>query len=90
MCIRDREVTKAKPRLKTAITNKRIVIDSIGDSIIPFRGTDYDSGSTSVYSYADAYKLRYVYMGSTADAPTVDKAGTLVFALLNDLGFLTN
>ena len=72
------EVTKAKPRLKTAITNKRIVIDSIGDSIIPFRGTDYDSGSTSVYSYADAYKLRYVYMGSTSDAPTVDKAGTLV------------
>ena len=72
------EVTKAKPRLKTSVTNKRIVIDSPGDSVIPFRGKDYDTSTTDVYSYADAYKLRYVYMGSTADAPTVDKAGTLV------------
>ena len=72
------EVTKAKPRLKTAVTNKRIVIDSAGDSVVPFRGKDYDTTSVSVYSYADAYKLRYVYMGSTADAPTVDRNGTLV------------
>ena len=72
------EVTKAKPRLKTAVTNKRIVIDSIGDSVIPFRGKDYDTTTTSIYSYADAYNLRYVYMGSTSDAPTVDKSGNLV------------
>ena len=72
------EVTKAKPRLKTSVTNKRIIIDSVGDSVIPFRGKDYDTTTTTVYSYADAYKLRYVYMGTTADAPTVDKAGTLV------------
>ena len=72
------EVTKAKPRLKTSVTNKRIVIDSPGDSVIPLRGTDYDTTTTTVYSYADVYKLRYVYMGSTADAPTVDKNGTLV------------
>jgi len=72
------EVTKAKPRLKTSVTNKRIVIDSAGDSVIPLRGTDYDTTSVSVYSYADVYKLRYVYMGSTADAPTVDRNGTLV------------
>ena len=72
------EVTKAKPRLKTSITNKRIVIDSIGDSVIPFRGTDYDTTSVNVYSYADAYKLRYVYMGSSTDAPVVDKNGVIV------------
>ena len=72
------EVTKAKPRLKTSIENKRIVIDSIGDSVLPLRGTDYDTTSTNVSSYADVYNLRYVYMGSSSDAPTVDKNGTLV------------
>ncbi len=72
------EVTKAKPRIKTAIVNKRIVIDSVGDRIIPFRGKDYDSDNISVYSYADAYKLRYVYEGTTSSPPTVDRNGTLV------------
>jgi len=72
------EVTKAKPRLKTAIANKRIVIDSIGDKIIPFRGKDYDSEALDVYSFADAYKLRYVYEGSPSEPPTVDRNGNLV------------
>ena len=36
------EVTNAKPRLKTAIKNKRITVTSSGDRVIPFRGTDYD------------------------------------------------
>ena len=72
------EITKAKPRLKTSVTNKRIIIESVNDSVIPFRGKDYDTTTTAVYSYADAYKLRYVYMGTTANAPTVDKTGTLV------------
>ena len=72
------EVTKAKPRLKTSIENKRIVVDSVGDRVIPLRGTDYDTTSTTVSTYADVYNLRYVYMGSASDAPTVDKNGTLV------------
>ena len=72
------EVTKAKPRLKTSIENKRIVIDSVGDRVLPLRGIDYDTSSTTVSTYADVYKLRYVYMGSASDAPTVDKNGTLV------------
>ena len=72
------EVTKAKPRLKTSIENKRIIIDSIGDRVLPLRGTDYDTTSTTVSTYADVYNLRYVYMGSSSDAPTVDKNGTLV------------
>ena len=72
------EVSKAKPRLKTAVVNKRIVIDSIGDNIIPFRGKDYDSENLTVYSYADAYKLRYVYEGTTSAPPTVDRNGNLL------------
>ena len=72
------EVTKAKPRLKTSVANKRIVITSIGDSVIPFRGTDYDTTDVNIFSYADAYKLRYVYMGSSTDAPVVDKNGVIV------------
>ena len=72
------EVTKAKPRLKTAVVNKRIVIDSPGDKIIPFRGNDYDSESLQVYSYADAYKLRYIYEGSSSEPPVVDRNGNLV------------
>ena len=72
------EVSKAKPRLKTAIVNKRIVIDSVGDNIVPFRGKDYDGDSLIVYSYADAYKLRYVYEGTTSTPPTVDRNGNLL------------
>ena len=72
------EVTNAKPRLKTSIENKRVVVDSVGDRVIPIRGTDYDTTATTVSSYADAYKLRYVYMGTSSDAPVVDKNGTLV------------
>ena len=72
------EVSKAKPRLKTSVINKRIVIDSSGDRIIPFRGRDYDSGSLNVASYADAFKLRYVYEGSSSEPPVVDRNGKLV------------
>ena len=72
------EVTKAKPRLKTAVVNKRIVIDSPGDSVIPFRGSDYDTDSLTVYTYADAYNLRYVYEGSPSEPPVVDRNGNLV------------
>ena len=72
------EVTKAKPRLKTSVINKRIVVDSAGDRIIPFRGKDYDSETLTVSSYADAFKLRYVYEGSSSEPPVVDRNGVLV------------
>ena len=72
------EVTKAKPRLKTAKLNTRIVIESPGDRVIPFRGKNYDTQSIETFTYADAFKLRYVYEGSTQDAPTVDASGNLV------------
>ena len=72
------EVSKAKPRLKTANINKRIIIESTGDRVIPFRGRDYDTDSLDVYSYSDAYKLRYVYEGSPTEPPVVDRNGNLV------------
>jgi len=72
------EVTKAKPRLKTANLNKRIIVEALGDKIIPFRGRDYDTESLDVYSYADAFNLRYVYEGSSSTPPVVDKSGNLV------------
>ena len=65
------EVKKAKPRLKTSVVNRRIVVDSAGDRVIPLRGRDYDSEDLSVYSYADVYKLHYVYEGSPSEPPTV-------------------
>ena len=72
------EVENAKPRLKTSIENKRIVVTSSGDTVIPFRGTDYDSEVIETISYSDAYKLRYVYEGSATQPPDVDSAGNLV------------
>ncbi|MGA1048792.1 MAG: hypothetical protein ACO3UU_12350, partial [Minisyncoccia bacterium] len=52
------EVTKAKPKLKTSIKNKRIVVKTAGDRIIPFRGQDYDTEEVEIFSYSDVYKLR--------------------------------
>ena len=72
------EVVNAKPRLKTAIKNKRIVVSSSGDRVIPFRGTDYDSEIVEILSYSDAYKLKYVYEGTSAQPPDVDTAGNLI------------
>ena len=72
------EVLNAKPRLKTAIKNKRIVVTSSGDRVIPFRGTDYDSDVVEILTYSDAYKLRYVYEGSITQPPDVDAAGNLI------------
>lgn len=72
------EVSRAKPKLKSAITNKRIVVTSSNDRVIPFRGNDYDSGAIGVFSYSDVYKLRYVYEGSLANPPKVDSSGILV------------
>jgi hypothetical protein len=72
------EVENAKPRLKTSIENKRIIVSSAGDRIIPFRGTDYDSNIAEILSYSDAYKLKYVYEGSATQPPTVDSSGNLI------------
>ena len=72
------EVENAKPRLKTVVRNKRIVVDSAGDRVIPFRGTDYDSNVVETLSYSDAFKLRYVYEGTSAQPPEIDSAGNLV------------
>lgn len=72
------EVTKAKPRLKTAIRNKRIVVVSSGDKIIPLRGQDYDTEEVAIYSYSDVFKLKYVYEGSSTNPPKVDTNGNLI------------
>ena len=72
------EVTNAKPRLKTSIKNKRITVTSAGDRIVPLRGTDYDSEAVEILSYSDAYKLRYVYEGTSSQPPEIDTAGNLI------------
>lgn len=72
------EIDKSKPRLKTAIKNKRIVVLSAGDKVIPLRGSDYDGEGVEILSYSDAYKLRYVYEGTSTTPPNVDSSGQLI------------
>lgn len=72
------EVSNAKPRLKTAVRNKRIVVTSSGDRVIPLRGSDYDTEVIETLSYSDVFKLRYVYEGTPSQPPEVDTAGNLV------------
>ena len=72
------EVSNAKPRLKTVVKNKRILVRSSGDRVVPFRGTDYDNEVVDVLSYSDAFKLRYVYEGTATQPPSVDTAGNLI------------
>jgi len=72
------EVSNAKPRLKTSVKNRRIVVASAGDRVIPFRGTDYDANSVETFSYSDVYKLRYIYEGTSSQPPQVDTAGNLI------------
>ncbi len=72
------EVSKAKPKLKTSVENKKIVVVSNNDKVIPLRGQDYDSGEIKVSSYSDAYILRYVYEGTVSTPPAVDSAGNLI------------
>ena len=72
------ELTKARPRIKTAVKNKRILIKSVGDRVIPLRGENYDSESTVISSYSDSFRLRYVYEGTSVAPPDVDTAGNLV------------
>ena len=72
------EVSNAKPRLKTAVRNKRIVVTASGDRVIPLRGSDYDTEVIETLSYSDVFKLRYVYEGTPSQPPEVDTAGNLV------------
>lgn len=72
------EITKARPRLKTAIRNKRVVIISSGDRVLPIRGKDYDGNTLENLSYSDVYKLRYVYEGTSSSPPNIDSTGNLV------------
>jgi hypothetical protein len=72
------EVNNAKSRLKTSIQNKRIIIVSSGDKVIPLRGKDYDANTIEVFSYSDVYKLRYVYEGTSTDPAKVDSNGNLI------------
>jgi len=72
------EIDKARPRLKTSITNKRINVISSGDRVIPLRGTDYDENTIEVLTYSDVYKLRYVYEGTSTNPPEADADGVLV------------
>jgi len=72
------EVSKARARLKTSVPNKRIVIASPGDRVIPLRGYDYDTDSNDILSYSDVYKMSKVFEGSITSPPSVDSAGNLV------------
>jgi hypothetical protein len=72
------EVTKAKPKLKTSVKNKRVVVISSGDKVIPFRGKDYDTEEIDIFSYSDVFKLNYVYEGSLTNPPLVDTDGNLI------------
>lgn len=72
------EVNQAKARLKTSIKNKRIVIVSSGDRVIPLRGKDYDTEDITVFTYSDAYNLKYIYEGTSTNPPKVDSNGNLI------------
>jgi hypothetical protein len=72
------EVSKAKPKLKSLIQNKRIIITSPGDRVIPLRGKDYDQNSTDILSYSDVKTLKFIYEGSPSVPPVVDSNGNLI------------
>jgi len=72
------ELNKARPRIKTVVRNRRILIKSAGDRTVPLRGENFDTEATSVATYSDVFKLRYVYEGTSSSPPTIDSAGNLV------------
>ena len=72
------EVEKSKPRLKTSVKNKKIIIYSPGDRVIPFRGVDIEGKTSDVLSYSDVYNFKHVYEGSSTVPPVVDGDGNLV------------
>ena len=72
------EVSKAKPRLKTSILNKQIIVQSSGTTVVPFRGQELDGETIQITSYSDVFKLRYVYEGSVSSPPTIGAGGNLI------------
>jgi hypothetical protein len=72
------ELDKARPRIKTVVRNRRILIKSAGDRTVPLRGENFDTEATNVSTYSDVFKLKYVYEGTSSSPPTIDSAGNLV------------
>jgi len=72
------EISKGRPKLKTAVRDRRIIIRAAGDRVIPLRGINYDDESTESFSYSDAFAIKYIYEGSASSPPTVDVNGNLV------------
>jgi len=72
------EISKGRPKLKTAVSDRRIIIRAAGDRVIPLRGINYDDESTEAFSYSDAFRIKYIYEGSASSPPTVDVNGNLV------------
>lgn len=72
------EVSKARPRIKTVVRNKQIVINPSGDRVLPIRGQDINASEINTISYSDVFKINYIYEGSTTSAPDVDNAGNLI------------
>lgn len=66
-----------KPKTKTFISNKRIIITNYGDPIIPLRGTDYDTNEPTIISYSDIVKINYIYQGTASKPPEVSNIGEL-------------
>jgi hypothetical protein len=76
------EVSKASPKTKTPVRNKRIVVVSSGDKVIPFRGYDYDEKTAQIISYADAFGVYgtniKVFEGSISNPPVLDDQNNVI------------
>jgi len=76
------EVDKASPKTKTAIKNKRIVVVSSGDKVVPFRGYDYTEKTAQIISYSDAFgeygKDIKVFEGSISNPPKLDDQNNVI------------
>ena len=76
------EIDKAAPKTKNAIRNKRIIVSTTGDRIIPLRGSDYDEKTADVISYSDAFGVYgtdiKVFEGSTTSPPILDDQNNVI------------
>jgi hypothetical protein len=72
------EVSKSRPRLKTIYRNKRILVVSPGDRIVPVRGIDFDSNSTDILSYSDVVKVYKIFEGTIQNPPVISATNSLV------------
>ena len=76
------EISKASPKTKTPIRNKRIVVVSSGDKVVPFRGYDYDEKTAQIISYSDAFGVYgtdiKVFEGSISNPPLLDDQNNVI------------